>query len=121
MNAQHRSIDELADAAEGLLDPDRATLVESHLARCPECRGQSEALREVTAALRTDVSPPMPDAVAHRLANATPVSCTRVSVLSTPHPGAAHNHAQRQAGIPFPAGGPDDQEVSRRARLTSRT
>jgi len=67
MNAQHLSIDELADAAEGLLDPDRAALVESHLARCAECRGQSEALREVTAALRTDVSPPMPDAVAHRL------------------------------------------------------
>ena len=34
MNAQHLSIDELADAAEGLLDPDRAALVESHLARC---------------------------------------------------------------------------------------
>ncbi|HJY46330.1 MAG TPA: zf-HC2 domain-containing protein [Propionibacteriaceae bacterium] len=67
MNAQHLSIDELADAAEGLLDPDRAVLVQSHLARCPECRGQSEALREVTAALRADVSPPMPDSVAHRL------------------------------------------------------
>src|SRR5688500_13789652 len=67
MNAQHLSIDELADAAEGLLDPDRAALVESHLARCPECRGQSEALREVTAALRTDASPPMPAPVAHRL------------------------------------------------------
>ena len=67
MNAQHLSIDELADAAEGLLDPDRSALVESHLASCAACQGQSEALREVTAALRGDVSPPMPDAVAHRL------------------------------------------------------
>ena len=67
MNAQHLSIDELADAAEGLLDPDRAALVESHLASCAECQAQSEALREVTAALRADVSPPMPDAVARRL------------------------------------------------------
>jgi anti-sigma factor RsiW len=67
MNAQHLSIDELADAAEGLLDPDRAAVVESHLTGCAECRGQSEALREVTVALRADVSPPMPDAVAHRL------------------------------------------------------
>jgi anti-sigma factor RsiW len=67
MNAQHLSIDELADAAEGLLDADRAALVESHLAGCVECRGQAEALREVTVALRADVSPPMPDAVAHRL------------------------------------------------------
>jgi anti-sigma factor RsiW len=67
MNAQHLSIDELADAAEGLLDPDRAAVVGSHLTGCAECRGQSEALREVTAALRADVSPPMPDAVAHHL------------------------------------------------------
>ena len=52
MNAQHLSIDELADVAEGLLDPERATAAESHIARCPECRAQSEALREVTATLR---------------------------------------------------------------------
>jgi anti-sigma factor RsiW len=67
MNAQHLSIDELADAAEGLLDEDRVALVESHLAGCAECRANSEALQEVTAALRADVSPPMPDAVAQRL------------------------------------------------------
>ena len=51
MNAQHLSIDELADAAEGLLDPDRVALVESHLASCAACQSQSEALREVSAAL----------------------------------------------------------------------
>jgi anti-sigma factor RsiW len=67
MNAQHLSIDELADAAEGLLEEDRAAFVESHLAGCAECRANSEALREVTAALRADISPPMPDAVVHRL------------------------------------------------------
>ena len=67
MNAQHLSIDELADAAEGLLDPDRAAFVESHLAGCAECQANWDALREVTATLRADVSPPMPDAVAHRL------------------------------------------------------
>lgn len=67
MNAQHLSIDELADAAKGLLDPDRAAFVESHLAGCAECRANWDALREVTATLRADVSPPMPDAVAHRL------------------------------------------------------
>jgi anti-sigma factor RsiW len=67
MNAQHLPIDELADAAEGLLEDDRAAFVESHLAGCAECRANSEALREVTAVLRADVSPPMPDAVVHRL------------------------------------------------------
>jgi anti-sigma factor RsiW len=69
MNAQHLSIDELADAAEGLLE-DRAAFVESHLAGCAECRANAEALREVTAALRADDSPPMPDAVVHRLEDA---------------------------------------------------
>jgi anti-sigma factor RsiW len=67
MNAQHLSIDELADAAEGLLDPERASVAESHIARCPECRAQSDALREVTATLRTEPSAPMPEALAHRL------------------------------------------------------
>lgn len=67
MNAQHLSIDELADAAEGLLDPERATVAESHIARCPVCRAQSDALREVTATLRTEPSAAMPEAVAHRL------------------------------------------------------
>ena len=52
MNAQHLSIDELADVAEGLLDPERATAAESHIARCPECRAKSDALRQVTATLR---------------------------------------------------------------------
>jgi hypothetical protein len=32
MNAQHLSIDDLADAAEGLLDEDRTAFLESHLA-----------------------------------------------------------------------------------------
>jgi anti-sigma factor RsiW len=46
MTAQHLSVDELAEAAEGLLDPERAALAESHLAGCPDCQAQSEALRE---------------------------------------------------------------------------
>jgi anti-sigma factor RsiW len=46
MKTQHLSIDELADAAEGLLDPERAAVAESHLADCSHCQAQSEALRE---------------------------------------------------------------------------
>ena len=40
MNAQHLTTDELADAAEGLLDPERAAFVASHffpsMGLCPE-------------------------------------------------------------------------------------
>jgi anti-sigma factor RsiW len=67
MNAQHLSIDELADAAEGLLDPERAAFAESHIAGCPDCHAQSEALRDVSTMLRTEPATPMPEAVAHRL------------------------------------------------------
>jgi anti-sigma factor RsiW len=60
-------VDELAEAAEGLLDPERAALAESHLAGCPDCQAQSEALREVTETLRAEPAAAMPEAVAHRL------------------------------------------------------
>ena len=36
MNAQHFSTDELADAADGLLEPERATAAESHTAQLRE-------------------------------------------------------------------------------------
>ena len=52
MNAQHLSTDELADAAEGLLDPDRATAAESHIAHCLKWRAQSDALGEGGDGLR---------------------------------------------------------------------
>jgi anti-sigma factor RsiW len=67
MTVQHLSIDELADAAEGLLDPERAAFAESHIAGCTECRAQSEALHEITGMLRTEPPLPMPEAVAQRL------------------------------------------------------
>jgi anti-sigma factor RsiW len=67
MNAQHLSVDELADAAEGMLEPERAAFAESHLASCAECQSQSEALRNVTATLRAEPVPRMPEALAQRL------------------------------------------------------
>jgi anti-sigma factor RsiW len=67
MNAQHLSIDELADAAEGLLDPERAAFAESHIAGCPDCQSQSDALRNLSATLRAEPATPMPLAVAQRL------------------------------------------------------
>jgi anti-sigma factor RsiW len=67
MNAQHLTTDELADAAEGLLDPERAAFAESHIADCPDCHAQSDALRAVSATLQAEPAPTMPEAVAHRL------------------------------------------------------
>jgi hypothetical protein len=86
MNAQHLSIDELADAAEGLLDPERATVAESHIAGCAECRAQSEALREVTVTLRAEPGPPMPETVAHRLNEVVAAESARRSGVWKPKP-----------------------------------
>ena len=86
MNAQHLSIDELADAAEGLLDPERATVAESHIAGCAECRAQSAALRAVTATLRAEPVSPMPEAVAHRLNEVVAAESARRSGAWKPRP-----------------------------------
>jgi anti-sigma factor RsiW len=67
MNAQHLTTDELADAAEGLLNPERAAFAESHIADCPDCHAQSDALRAVSATLQAEPASTMPEAVAHRL------------------------------------------------------
>ena len=69
MMAQHLTTDELADAADGLLDPERAAFAESHIADCADCQAQSHALRGVTATLRAESTPRMPEAVAQRLNN----------------------------------------------------
>ena len=69
MMAQHLTTDELADAADGLLDPERAAFAESHIADCADFQAQSQALREVTATLRAEPTPRMPEAVAQRLNN----------------------------------------------------
>jgi hypothetical protein len=63
----HPSLAELADAAEGLLETDRAAEVAAHRADCAECQAHTEALAEVTARLAAVPAPPMPPEVADRL------------------------------------------------------
>jgi anti-sigma factor RsiW len=65
--SEHISVDELADAAEGLLDPAFAAAVETHVAQCPDCQATAADLRRVTELLAADPAPPMPAAVASRL------------------------------------------------------
>jgi anti-sigma factor RsiW len=67
MNAQHLTTDELAEAAEGLLDPERAAFAESHLAGCPDCHAQSDALHAVITTLQAEPAATMPQTVARRL------------------------------------------------------
>lgn len=65
--AGHLDIDELADAGEGLVAPDRRHHIDAHLARCDSCRATADALTEVHDLLAAEPSVPMPDAVFSRL------------------------------------------------------
>jgi hypothetical protein len=65
--SEHPSVDELADAAEGLLDPALAAAVEAHVTQCQSCQSTAADLRRVTELLAADPAPPMPVAVASRL------------------------------------------------------
>ena len=88
MSAQHLTTDELADAAEGLLDPERAAFAESHIADCPDCHAQSDALRAVSATLHAEPASAMPEAVAAvRARNPQPGD---VFILNDPYAGGSH-------------------------------
>jgi hypothetical protein len=63
----HIDIDELADAAEGILSPDRAAEIEDHLTVCGQCRDNAQALAGVQDLLSTAPVESMPDEVFARL------------------------------------------------------
>ena len=64
----HPSRDTLADAAEGLLQPEEAAVVDAHVAGCPECRAETAAFAEVGTILAGVPAPAMPADVVRRLA-----------------------------------------------------
>ena len=65
----HPTRDTLADAAEGLLAPAEAAVVEAHLAGCADCRAETAAFAEVGTVLAAVPSPAMPAHVVRRLAD----------------------------------------------------
>ena len=85
--------DELANAAEGLLDPERAAFAESHIADCPDCHAQSDA-GAVSATLQAEPARTMPEAVAHRLNGVTAAEHVRRAETSVK--GGAESVAGQQ-------------------------
>lgn len=65
----HIAPEELADAAEGLLDPARSAVVEAHLLGCDACTQVVIELTQVSVSLAAVPTPPMPDEVFARLAD----------------------------------------------------
>jgi hypothetical protein len=88
----HPSLDDLADASEGLLDPDRAARVAAHLTGCARCQEAAAALSGVTALLAAAPDPgPMPDAVARRLDDVLATeSAQRAAAQAAGHPAVDH-------------------------------
>jgi len=86
----HPSRDTLADAAEGLLEPDDAATVDAHLARCSACREDLAAFSEVSTVLATAPAPTMPPGVAGRLGSvlAAEQSAREVSPVLHAVPGS---------------------------------
>jgi anti-sigma factor RsiW len=86
----HPSRDVLADAAEGLLEPDEADVVDAHLAGCARCRAETAAFAEVGTILAGAPVPTMPADVARRLgvAVAAEQAAREVSPLLHAVPGS---------------------------------
>ena len=86
----HPTRDELADAAEGLLQPTEAAVVDVHLAGCAACRATTGAFSEVGTVLAQAAlpAPVMPAAVAQRLAGV--VALEQAAREVSPEIGRAH-------------------------------
>jgi anti-sigma factor RsiW len=92
--AEHPTIDDLADAAEGLLDPGRAERVALHVAGCPTCQASAAALSRVSAVLAAEPALSMPPQVAERLAGAlASESAERTAASRAPRPTAGQPRA----------------------------
>ncbi|WP_031067759.1 hypothetical protein [Streptomyces sp. NRRL WC-3742] len=99
----HPAVDELADLAEGLVEPaDAAEALWRHVDDCDECRETVEALAEVRDLLGAVETPPMPADVAARLdaalaeaaattaaATATATTAAAVTEPAAPRPPTA--------------------------------
>lgn len=86
----HPSRERLADAAEGLLEPDDAAVVDAHVAGCTDCRAERAAFFEVGTILASAPAPAMPPGVARRLAGAVAAeqSAREVSPVLRAVPGS---------------------------------
>ncbi|MEU6231995.1 hypothetical protein [Kitasatospora sp. NPDC047058] len=101
----HPSVDELADLAEGLVEPAAAAgALRAHLAGCAECRGTAEALAEVQALLGAVEPPAMPEDVAARLDAALAAAAAEPPATPAEGPGAPQEAAGPADRSTVPAG-----------------
>ena len=81
----HPTLEELAIAAEDLLEPVRAAQLEVHLSGCGECQARTAALFRVTAVLAAQPAPSLPPGLAVRLESTRVVETQRRATARAPH------------------------------------
>ena len=99
MNA-HPTVEELADASEGLVSGEQAAAVADHLVECADCRRSVAGLRDVSAALAAEPRPAMPTTVADRLNAVLMAEAARRDGTGTAGPGNALPPTPRTATRP---------------------
>ncbi|AUG78550.1 hypothetical protein CFP65_3767 [Kitasatospora sp. MMS16-BH015] len=99
----HPELELLADLAEDLLPPARATELHAHLADCPECADTYAAFAEVRELLADTPAPPMPPKVAARIDAALAAEAAARAETARAAEAAIRTQAQTTARAETPA------------------
>lgn len=98
--SDHIAADELADAAEGLLDPADADRVSGHVATCAACKATADLLAEIPSVLAAQPAPSMPADITARLSSVVAAESERraAGIEATTGPGALPWEARPSLG-----------------------
>lgn len=112
--AAHLTVDELADAAAGLLDAARAAEVADHLSGCRRCAESKAELDQVSVRLAAVPTPPMPPALAARLSAVIDAEQRR---RETRQADTEEHHREELAHRAKPSLGPIGSGIDKPARF----
>ena len=96
---RHVSAEKLARFRDGDLSRSAARRVTAHLARCPACRADADALAELPALLAGTELPRIPDHLAARIETALATESAQ-RAAAAPQRTAARHGAARRSGLP---------------------
>ncbi|MFJ9946376.1 hypothetical protein [Kitasatospora sp. NPDC091207] len=102
----HPSVDELADLAEELVEPDAARALRRHLDGCADCRDTAEALAELGTLLGEVPAPAMPADVAARLDAALAAAAAETDAAGTADAATRVRSAAEAPDAPHTAAAP---------------
>lgn len=115
----HVDLDELADAAAGVLDDERTEAISGHVRGCTECRESWSALASVSRRLATEPPSAMPAAVSRRLSEVLATeSAARTRAVSARAVPTRPMAAATPRNVSRPSLGTFGTELARPSRTT---